>query len=273
LVAKYHLPLILDFRDEWSLCPFDFVKKNRFNNQIERICIKTASRVIFTTEHHKQNYALLYPKYASKFSVIANGWEASDFEPDVLNRAPKVVSTEPVIAHVGALSFHTDPYSFICCFNTLAEHLRSIIKIKFVGKVALRYKQLAKKEPVKFSQIELMGQVPKSAVANVLDDSSMLLLLSNEGLQHYIPGKLYDYLVSGKPILVYGVYSESSRIVESLNAGIHVNENDSEGLYNAIEKILLDPLAFYNNERVDWIRSRTREELAKQFFNTLEDIT
>ena len=43
-------PLVLDYRDEWSENPFQFVRKTAFGRAWEKRCLRHATKVIFTTE-------------------------------------------------------------------------------------------------------------------------------------------------------------------------------------------------------------------------------
>ncbi|MGH7622214.1 MAG: glycosyltransferase, partial [Gemmatimonadaceae bacterium] len=91
LVARHFgVPLVLDYRDEWTECPFDFVDKGPHDRALESRCLRSADAVFFTTESHRRNQLAAFPELdARKTHVVPNGWEPSDFvEPDREPRAP-----------------------------------------------------------------------------------------------------------------------------------------------------------------------------------------
>src|SRR5665213_233012 len=80
VAAWAQIPLILDYRDEWTQCPFDFVAKGRANHKWERRCLFAADRVIFTTSTQRDRLSNVCEKFdVAKSEIIPNGWEPSEF--------------------------------------------------------------------------------------------------------------------------------------------------------------------------------------------------
>ena len=52
--------------------------------------------------------------------------------------------------------------------------------------------------------------------------ADVLLLLNQDGTVLQIPGKFYDYLAAGSPILALSTNEETNRIVEENGAGVAV---------------------------------------------------
>lgn len=268
LSIVYRVPLILDFRDEWTLCPFDFVEKGKTNSFFEKLCINHASIVFFTTNGHIKNYTNKYQKNSKKFHLLTNGWEPNDYhhtEQALLSQTKKE-DNQIKLYHVGTLGSWVDPTFFL---NT-AQNLKCVNwSVDFVGKIGPSLFKKIKNDHNNLS-INFVGPVPKSDVQRYQSQSDILLLISNPGLEDYIPGKLYDYIAAGKPILVFGVKSESSRIVEMIGAGHFVSNNDTDELASALINMAAQPELYLTNDRIKWIKTHTRESLANKMFETLE---
>lgn len=56
-------------------------------------------------------------------------------------------------------------------------------------------------------------------------------------LELYIQGKLYEYIASGTPVLLYGAGGEMARIIGRLGAGVAVAQGDGEALGRALEAL------------------------------------
>ncbi len=75
----------------------------------------------------------------------------------------------------------------------------------------------------------------------------MLLLaeIDSEDTMCIIPGKLFDYIVSKRPIIAIGPKdSDVKRILENTKAGTYFTHSDKEGL----KRIILQYFAAYQNK-------------------------
>lgn len=274
LSRMFSIPLVLDYRDEWTLCPFNFVSKTAFDHRMEKRCVAQASLILYTTESHllsHQEHFFIDPR---KQALIYNGWEDNGEKLT----PPQTKSQKDIIriSYIGRLSGHVDLAPFIETLDQAIKHNPALSKpicVEFIGEkstpLAEQLDAYIRDNSLSFSLLST-AQVSKAEALQRMQNSDYLLMLCNQELATYIPGKLYDYLSRRVPIIAYGYHGEVSTILDTLRAGRFVSDRDHKQLATA----LLQPMAsLFDNEALDtWLQSRTRRNQTKQLFEVLKDL-
>jgi glycosyltransferase involved in cell wall biosynthesis len=278
LVAqRFGAPLVLDYRDEWSECPFDFVNKDGDDREWERRCLAAADAVLFTTASHLRHQLATFPELApAKAHLVPNGWEPDDFaaRPDSSTAVASARTPTLRIAHVGNLAGHTPPHDFLESLRALlTSHpdLAQRIAVQFIGRRSPSA-ETAIREFEFPGVIEMIDHVGKRDAARLMQESDVLLLIAAPGLERYLPGKLFDYLAARRPVLVFGTKGEASELVERLGAGIFWPAAPGASLEDAFERLSALDMSD-NAAAVDaWLDAHRREELAKRAFDIIESV-
>lgn len=274
---RFGVPLVLDYRDEWTECPFDFVNKEGNDRAWERRCLRAADAVLFTTESHRRHQLATFPELlASKAHLVPNGWVPDDFvdagrESLVLDSSEARIMS---LAHVGTLSGHTPPNDFLDSMQQLLTDEPGWIarlKIQFIGRrsstadAAIR----AFKFP---SVLEVIDHVGKREANRRMQQSDALLLLADQDLERYIPGKLFDYLASRTPVLVFGSRGEAATLVDRLGAGLFCPSGSDNALRDALLRLQKLDMAGQRDSVDAWLREHRREALASRAFAVIESV-
>lgn len=268
LAKFFNAKLVLDYRDEWTLCPFAFVSKTYWDKWFETRCVKFADKIIYTTLPHKQAHQKAFDLPEAKLGLIANGWDESI---KTLHEQPCgfLDKTKLNISYIGKLSKHADPSSFLRLIEkTLSAHpsLTTKLSINFVGTKHPEMVKILESFSSRMPVINLIDEVRKVDAIAIMENSDYLLMLCEERLSSYIPGKLYDYLSTFRPILAYGHEGEVSRIIRSLSAGRFIGEGDLECLQ---ELLLSEPPELSEAPIEKWLSGHTRKKLAFEFFGLI----
>lgn len=193
---------------------------------LERKIARRADAVIFNTNYALQCFEDRYR--TNKSHLIRNSYDETSFEPAPLDHYDPFT-----ISHVGSIySFrNVDPL-----FQAVAQlHHEGAIdsrrfRLRFVG---MNDATLAPKIDTFGLQsfVDIEGMLPHRQAIEIMRRSHMLLLVKglgkNSGSQ--IPGKLYEYLASGNPIVHIGpVESEAADIIASEAAGRTFTDNVEE---------------------------------------------
>lgn len=273
--------LVLEYRDEWTLCPFDFVSKARPDLDWERRCLARADLVVLTTQSQKHHLERSFPELVTgKCEVVPNGWEPALLPPS--SQSGSEIEKEDGklwLTFAGMLGDYADPSVFL---NTLAAvltrrpDLLSCVRVRFVGKKRPLMKSRIQEFPVQ-GVVHDVNHVPPAEAKRLMRDSGAVLLFHSPHFERYIPGKLYEYAASGTPILLFDDRGESTRIVRGLNLGRSMASEDEAGLETALDALVAlgschrqqtQPAA--DSDLGRWLDAHTREALATQLFNLIE---
>lgn len=277
IARMYRAKLVLDYRDEWSECPLEFVELGNLDRMHEARCLRKAHAVIFTTrsqlEHHLTTFG---SPDRDKCHVIPNGWELSEFsaniEYDEQGKADKTV-----LSFVGKMfRSYQNPTRFLDTLTQILDRrtdLQDRLILQFVGEI--RHDIESVLEGFRYSKMLRTTEfVPKPKALMFMRESDGLLVFVEPSSTRYLPGKLYDYIAAGPSVLVYGHTGEASQLIERLSAGFFVPANDTDALEKTLDQICTSISTFPNRsaETSMWLQQHTRETLARRLFDILQGL-
>ncbi|MCI5080279.1 MAG: hypothetical protein MRY78_01235, partial [Saprospiraceae bacterium] len=174
---------------------------------------------------------------AKNVSVIPWGYDPEDFETLKPNIHSKLQFT-----HLGIMGYDRNPATF---FEVCAEMAREnssfqeALDIQLVGQVDYSVTETYTQAGIEAS-VQLTGQVNRDEALNLMAASPVLLLLLNQqdNAKGRIPGKLFEYLATRRPILVLGpTNSDVAKIVRETNSGYCCEYNDTEGIREVLQQL------------------------------------
>lgn len=194
------LPWIADFRDPIQ-CHYNpaYQHFNGINRYLERKIVQGASKVCTTSNEAADLYRSIYPEQApDKFCVIENGFVP---QPDVATTVPDKFT----LLYSGAL------YGNGRDINGIFRVLQQLKQQKLINaqNFVLRFRGSAKperyaRELAAHDIVDIVEFAPavafEQAVAE-MQQCSANMLIQDEIFKYQIPGKLYDYIQSQKPLL------------------------------------------------------------------------
>lgn len=271
-LAKYfRARLVLEYRDEWTESPFGFVDIGTADRYWEKRCLSKADLVLFTTESQLEQQLGVFKQLSrTKCKIVPNGWEPGDF--NFQEPATKGTSSIIRISFVGNLADHTPPDKFLLFMEDFFNHFKGYkerIELVFIGQKSQKALDAILKFPHR-ENVKLIDQVSKNEAAKLMVESQALLLFSTESLSRYIPGKLYDYLASKRPILCFGEEGEISRLIKELEAGFFIS--DANSLDDALDLISDESFAQNTQKLNEWLSCHTREKMAEKTLNLFASI-
>lgn len=215
---------IADFRDPWTeIDYFDYLPltkwARRIHEKMEREVLTSSDKVVSVTPTLSKR---LSARVKNKVNVetIFNGFDPDDFS-DFGQELPENFT----ISHIGSVN---QDRNIIFLWKLLDEMLSkgeleaNRFCLNFVGEVDPYVKQKINGFSSLKKNVYFLGQAPRSEALQAMINSHLLLLIinQNEGQEWRVPGKIFEYMVSGRPVLcVSNQQNDASRLVNDHNLG------------------------------------------------------
>ncbi len=188
-------PWIVDYGDPW-LYPVPLVKEPRWKRRLVRLIehsvLHSADAVCLTTRGTRQLYLQRYPFIAGKTTVVEQGCDPERIE-----------GTEPLrsdgfrIVYCG--SWYKDlrnPQPFL---DAITEFHPAQMEVWVAGRINEFSRALS--QPPLAGHVRYFGVV-SHATALAMEKGATLLLHIGNADPRQVPGKIYEYLATGRPLLV-----------------------------------------------------------------------
>ncbi|MEO9511637.1 MAG: glycosyltransferase family 4 protein [Flavobacteriaceae bacterium] len=266
LKKLYQIQWVADFRDPWTSIGYHSKLKlseasQRKHKALEKNVLNTADKIVVTSNTTKKEFEQITKK---PIKVITNGFDAINQETEL--------DTGFTIAHIGSLLTRRNPTHFWKVIKELIdenEDFRKQLKIQLIGVVGEEVLETIKQNGLQ-PYVDQLGYLTHEEVLKAQQKSQILLLLEidSEETKGIIPGKLFEYLNAGRPILAIGPSGwEAGGIVEKTNAGARFTQEET----TRIKDLLLTWFNSYQKGRLNLspkgIQQYHRKELTKELAN------
>jgi len=238
LKKHFSIPWVADFRDPWS--EIDFYDQlllmpmaDRKHKRQELKVLKGADRVVAVGEIRAKDLEAIG---SVPVDVITNGYDEADFSSTEVEADEKFT-----MVHVGAMNRDRNHPIFWKVLGELVRENASFataLEVRLVGKVDYSVNQLIELHQLE-SYVQRIEYLPHNQIAGVLKAAQVLYLPINNTPKpnSIIPGKIFEYLASGRPVLGTGpVEGDSAAILNKTKSGIMVDFED-EG---KLKEVILD---------------------------------
>jgi len=236
-VARHaQVPWVADFRDLWTANP-DYIApgwRRMLDRRLESRLLATANGIVTVSENLA---AVLAARAGSGVPVqsIPNGYDEADFAGiTVGEQEPKRFR----IVHAGTFYGSRSPESFLRGVEQLLERepaARDRLRIRLVGNVGSRFEPLLASFEARIPGVlERTGYVEhQRALAEIMSADALLLVIGgdNEGAAGVMTGKLFEYLRTGRPILLMGALGgEAARLIRDAGAGETLGHDETSNV-------------------------------------------
>lgn len=267
------LRLVSDFRDEWlSFYLKDFEFQNNAHTRrkaeaIERAAVESSDLVVAVTDTSLSEIRKRYPAEPNhKFVCLPNGYDPEVFASFQPRKRQDSVT---VVTHIGTVYGTATPRYYLDAVDDLPEGVRSQIETRFIGRVSDNERTVldARKAPLK-----VLGFMPQAEALRRVEDTDFLLLNMTNDIS--LPGKLFEYLAMGKPILaITPKHGEVARLLQETGTGWSVDPGDHSGIQEMItHACYLKSTGALPAPQWDVIRRYERPRLAAEYAAILRQV-
>ena len=232
LKQKLGVKWLADFRDPWTTIGYHnqlkLSKKSATKHkQLEKEVLLNADEIITTSFTTSKEFQSIVNKHVI---TITNGY-------DDQKKSSVELDKKFTCSHIGSLLSQRNPEVLWKVFQELINEnkdFKSNFQLNLIGVVSEDvlnsiYKHLLKE------YVNLIGYVSHQDAVNYQKQSQVLLLIEidSEDTKCIIPGKLFEYMVSERPIIAIGPKgADVETIIKQTNTGNYFTYNDYESLKN-----------------------------------------
>lgn len=262
---------IVDMRDPWSewgfletlsLSPFAWRKHQKLERQI----LQKADEVLTVTPEWKKDFERLSGR---KVTLLTNGFDEDDF-----NSFKSVPQDRFVIRHIGIVNELCNPRPFMEVIEKLCvrdAQFHKHVQIDFVGVVEPAFVYYVQERYVLNGITQFVKPVSHKKIMEVYATSSALLLVLTgyKKPQAYLPGKIFEYLATGLPVIGVGPSGgDAATVLQSTRAG-EMAETETD-----IERIILTAYVVWRDklpaQQQTNVKMYSRKNLTADLIKTLE---
>lgn len=237
LKQKSSIKWIADFRDPWTTIGYHNKLKlsksaAKKHKELEREVLNSADVLLVTSETTKREFQVLTSK---PIEVITNGYDVEKVEKQPLEEKFS-------IAHIGSFLSERNPRILWKCLKEIAkEHpdFKKDFELKLIGATSQEVLDAISEFKLE-KYVNNLGYVSHKIAVEHQRKSQVLLLIeiNSEETKSIIPGKLFEYMVSERPILAIGPEgSDFAKIITETNTGTFVKYDEGEKLKETILKL------------------------------------
>ena len=272
LKEKTSVKWLADFRDPWTTIHYhkslrltEFSQKKHKN--LEQEVLNKADQIVVTSQNTKNEFSLLTKK---PISVITNGFEVS-------NDIQSQLDNQFTLVHIGSLLSNRNPeilWKVLSEIVTNNKEFKMDLQIKLVGIVGEEILESIQSFGLK-DNCENVGYVSHQEAIQLQHNAQVLLLveMDTSETKAIIPGKLFEYMASKRPIIALGPKgSDVETILSETNSGNYL-------LYSEEEKLKTQILDFYKKYKEGKLISESkniskysRRELTKKMSELLLNV-
>jgi glycosyltransferase involved in cell wall biosynthesis len=222
---------LADFRDPWSEWGFlDSLNVStpvrNIHRKLEAKVLQRADKIITITPFYVRRFEALSQR---KVVLLTNGYDEDDFKTLVIEPTEKFI-----IRHVGTVNEKCDPKPFLSAIQKLMiedPEFKSKLHIDFVGEVHSHVKDFVRASSELSVVTTFTPSVPHQELISIYGKSSLLVLILTgyKDAEGYLPGKLFEYLATGLPVLGTGPsHGDAAALLTNTAAGEMIEETEEE---------------------------------------------
>ena len=270
------VPFVVDYRDLWKPAEVAWdqatLLQRRINPLLERRVLKRAAGVIATTHAFLR---LLPQQYLPQHQfAITNGFDEKDFGR---HAAPAVAADQVPMVRIVYTGVWRPGYGPVDLYQAVkllrAQGSACLARLRIV---TAGFPPGRAHEYGIDAYVEELGRVQHAEAIALMQGADALYLPVSKGVYEVasIPGKLFEYLGSGRPVLVSAqAGSEVAQVIEQVGGAVRLEPDDSTSLARAIEQLCAaGPAGLFAPRDEAALQEYTRSKLTRKLAQALDVI-
>lgn len=290
LSQTFKIPWVADLRDPWALdemitYPSAFHRKHEFYKM--RRLLSTASFVIMNTDEAVKRLQYSFPDLGVPVTCIPNGFDSDDFSSDLTPRSDgkfRIVHsgylhtsggitarkknalhyfTKGTMSNVDILTrSHVFLVDAVSKWLQVDPEIEGCVDLMFIGKYTAADVDVVRNRSA-FGLIQFCGYKQHAESLAAVRSSDVLFLpmhnLPRGTRATIIPGKAYEYIASGRPILGALPDGDAKDLLQRCGTGFVCDPDDVGGITKILRRLY-----------ECWREGRTAAQIDRQFVQQFE---
>ncbi len=228
-----------DFRDGWSGGNFQYEPTffhKWVNRLLERVVLKNSDRVIGVSQKLVEYFKNKSPEQESDIFVLTNGFDSED----IAKTEKSHCNDKFTLTFCGSMTSIAPVDDFLAGLSLLLKKhadFKNEILVKLIG---MDWNEKVEKTIYKLgleSVVTLTGYLcHHKALEEIVNADLLIYPIADWASRDFIPGKTFEYLASGNPVLVIGPEVEGVCILKSTAEVVITNHKDLLAIEQAVLK-------------------------------------
>ena len=242
------LPWVADFRDSWTQDPLhplleSMPARRSLEEHLEERVVGAADRIVSATDIMAEDLGRAHPEAADRICVVANGFDPADFAS--LDAGAGGPSSGPLrLLHAGSFSAshpQRSPEPLVAALALLRDEDPSWeqrLLLVLVGNLNAAERALVA-PLVDAGMAEVHPARPRADVLAEMARAHVLVVVDHPRKRpaSNVPGKFFEYLAVGRPVLALCGPGMVRRMTERLQAGRCVPPDDPPAVAEALREL------------------------------------
>ena len=269
LKKELNVKWFADFRDPWTTIGYHKALKlsstaEKKHKALEKLVLTSADTIIVTSKTTKTEFQAITSK---PIEVITNGYDEEKIERQTLNE-------KFTLAHIGSFLSERNPRILWQALQELVienTDFKNDFRLKLIGATSQEVLDTIASFQLN-EYIQNLGYVSHQEAVEHQRKSQVLLLIeiNSTATKSIIPGKLFEYMVSERPIIAIGPEgSDFAEIITTTNTGFFFTYDEKEKL----KALLLKYYQEYQNQNLKvhavGLQQYSRKSLTQQLVQIL----
>jgi glycosyltransferase involved in cell wall biosynthesis len=243
------LPWVVEFRDPW-LPPAEVRAflgepvpswRRKLDCRLFKLLLRRTDKIITVTKGHADELNRQYGVPTDKLAVVSNGFDEDDFHPNGASAASPFPAGHVNLSHFGSVYAHFSGRFFAAVDELVCERpeLKERLRINIIGFPDEDIRQYAREDGLK-NVIQIRNFVGHDDALRAMRSSDCLLLFYAHRYisQACVPGKIYEYLRVGRPILAVTYEGGVKELIEEGDAGWIMPPDDVPAMKQTLSRLL-----------------------------------
>lgn len=247
LKKERNIPWVMDYRDLWEgdvLREWISPMRQRLELAMERKLVKAANVVIAVSEQKTEYLKQLHPQANCRWETLTNGYDPEIFEP--LLAEPREQNDTIDFVYTGRLFKNRRGYAFAEALGQIKQENPQLVEKVCVHIYGGVTPEIQKRYNEILAQYDIAGlynfhgdvSYQEAMRAQVQCDYLLLIVDTGATSDGVIPGKLFEYIASKRPIFAVCNPGATQEIIERANAGTVVPAESIETCRAHLQKWL-----------------------------------